>query len=68
MGYKSTKYIDLLFLLKTKIGLTLGYGYDFRAKGNEVEVQKSGSEIFAKYSFNIASPEKASEEVPEQEQ
>ncbi len=67
MGYKSTQYIDLLFLLKTKIGLTLGYGYDFRAKGNEVEVQKSGSEIFAKYSFNIASPPPPPDEAPEEE-
>ena len=56
----SKKYIRKIYIL--------GYGYDFRAKGNEVEVQKSGSEIFAKYSFNIASPEKTSEEVPEQEQ
>jgi len=68
MGYKSTQYIDLLFLLKTKIGLTLGYGYDFRAKGNEVEVQKSGSEIFAKYRFNIGFPPPPPDEAPEGEE
>ena len=44
-GYKSTRYFNLVALLRTKIGLTLGYGYDFKWESNYVEVQKTGTEL-----------------------
>lgn len=50
-GYKSTRYFNLVALLRTRIGLTLGYGYDFRGESNDVEVQKTGTELFLKYNF-----------------
>ena len=50
-GYKSTNYFNVMAILSTKIGLSIGYGYDFRGEANDVEVQKTGTEIFLKYNF-----------------
>jgi len=50
-GYKSTRYFNLVALLRTKIGFTIGYGYDFRGESNDVEIQKTGTELFLKYNF-----------------
>ena len=50
-GYKSTRYMNLMAIVKTKFGLSLAYAYDFRGASNDVEVQKSGNEIFLKFKF-----------------
>lgn len=50
-GYKSTKYMNVMAIVKTKFGLSLAYAYDFRGASNDVEVQKSGNEIFLKFKF-----------------
>jgi type IX secretion system PorP/SprF family membrane protein len=50
-GYKSTRYMNVMAIIKTKFGLSLAYAYDFRGSSNDVEVQKSGSEIFLKFNF-----------------
>ena len=50
-GYKSTRYMNVVAIVKTKFGLSLAYAYDFRGASNDVEVQKSGNEIFLKFNF-----------------
>ena len=50
-GYKSTRYMNVMAIIKTKFGLSLAYAYDFRGASNDVEVQKSGNEIFLKFNF-----------------
>ena len=50
-GYKSTNYFNVMAILSTKIGISIGYGYDFRGEANDVEVQKTGTELFLKYNF-----------------
>mgnify|MGYP001182570334 CR=1 FL=1 len=50
-GYKSTRYMNLMAIVKTKFGLSVAYAYDFRGASNDVEVQKSGNEIFLKFNF-----------------
>ena len=50
-GYKSTRYMNVMAIIKTKFGLSLAYAYDFRGASNDVEVQKSGDEIFLKFNF-----------------
>ena len=50
-GYKSTQYMNVMAIIKTKFGFSLAYAYDFRGASNDVEVQKSGSEIFLKFKF-----------------
>lgn len=50
-GYKSTRYMNVMAIVKTKFGLSLAYAYDFRGASNDVEVQKSGNEIFLKFNF-----------------
>ena len=50
-GYKSTRYMNVMAIVKTKFGLSLAYAYDFRGASNDVEVQRSGSEIFLKFTF-----------------
>lgn len=50
-GYKSTRYMNVMAIIKTKFGLSLAYAYDFRGTSNDVEVQRSGSEIFLKFTF-----------------
>jgi type IX secretion system PorP/SprF family membrane protein len=50
-GYKSTRYMNVMAIVKTKFGLSLAYAYDFRGSSNDVEVQRSGSEIFLKFNF-----------------
>lgn len=50
-GYKSTRYMNVMAIVKTKFGLSLAYAYDFRGASNDVEVQRSGSEIFLKFKF-----------------
>ena len=50
-GYKSTRYMNVMAIVKTKFGLSLAYAYDFRGAANDVEVQRSGSEIFLKFNF-----------------
>ena len=50
-GYKSTRYMNVMAIIKTKFGLSLAYAYDFRGASNDVEIQKSGNEIFLKFKF-----------------
>ena len=50
-GYKSTKYMNVMAIIKTKFGLSLAYSYDFRGAANDVEVQRTGNEIFLKFNF-----------------
>ena len=50
-GYKSTKYMNVMAIIKTKFGLSLAYSYDFRGPANDVEVQRTGNEIFLKFNF-----------------
>ena len=50
-GYKSTRYLNVMAIVKTKFGLSIAYAYDFRGASNDVEVQKSGNEIFLKFNF-----------------
>ena len=50
-GYKSTRYMNVMAIIKTKFGLSLAYAYDFRGSSNDVEIQRSGSEIFLKFNF-----------------
>ena len=50
-GYKSTRYMNVMAIVKTKFGLSLAYAYDFRGASNDVEVQRSGNEIFLKFNF-----------------
>ena len=50
-GYKSTRYMNVMAIIKTKFGLSLAYAYDFRGASNDVEVQRSGNEIFLKFNF-----------------
>ena len=50
-GYKSTRYMNLMAIVKTKFGLSLAYAYDFRGASNDVEVQRTGNEIFLKFKF-----------------
>ena len=50
-GYKSTRYMNVMAIINTKFGLSIAYAYDFRGAANDVEVQKSGSEIFLKFKF-----------------
>ena len=50
-GYKSTRYMNVMAIVKTKIGLSLAYAYDFRGAANDVEVQRNGNEIFLKFNF-----------------
>ena len=40
-GYKSTRYMNVMAIVKTKFGLSLAYAYDFRGASNDVEVQRS---------------------------
>ncbi|MEK9604098.1 MAG: PorP/SprF family type IX secretion system membrane protein, partial [Flavobacteriaceae bacterium] len=48
-GYKTTQYMNVMAIIKTKFGFSLAYAYDFRGASNDVEIQKSGSEIFLKF-------------------
>jgi type IX secretion system PorP/SprF family membrane protein len=50
-GYKTTQYMNVMAIIKTKFGFSLAYAYDFRGASNDVEIQKSGSEIFLKFKF-----------------
>lgn len=50
-GYKSTRYMNVMAIVKTKFGLSVAYAYDFRGASNDVEVQRSGNEIFLKFNF-----------------
>jgi len=50
-GYKSTKYMNVMAIVKTKFGLSVAYAYDFRGASNDVEVQRTGNEIFLKFNF-----------------
>jgi|TARA_B100002019_G_C21231280_1_gene580228 hypothetical protein len=43
--------MNVMAIIKTKFGLSLAYAYDFRGTSNDVEVQRSGSEIFLKFTF-----------------
>ena len=38
-------------ILSTKIGLSIGCGYGFRGEAYDVEMQKTGTELFLKYNF-----------------
>jgi type IX secretion system PorP/SprF family membrane protein len=50
-GYKSTRYMNVMAIVKTKFGLSIAYAYDFRGPSNDVEVQRSGNEFFLKFNF-----------------
>ena len=50
-GYKTTRYMNVMAIVKTKFGLSLAYAYDFRGPANDVEVQRAGNEIFLKFKF-----------------
>ena len=43
--------MNVMAVVKTKFGLSLAYAYDFRGAAHDVEVQRSGSEIFLKFNF-----------------
>ena len=43
--------MNVMAIVKTKIGLSLAYAYDFRGAANDVEVQRNGNEIFLKFNF-----------------
>ena len=51
-GYKSTRYMNVMVIVKTKFGLSLAYAYDFRGAANDVEIQRTGNEIFLKFNFD----------------
>ena len=50
-GYKSTGYSNVMLIVKTKLGLTLAYAYDFGTPAGQAAVTKSGNEIFLKFKF-----------------
>ena len=50
-GYKSTRYMNVIAIVKTNFGLSLAYAHDFRGAANDVEVQRTGNEIFLKFNF-----------------
>tara|TARA_A100001011_G_scaffold375470_1_gene437034 strand:+ start:2718 stop:2849 length:132 start_codon:yes stop_codon:yes gene_type:complete len=41
-----------MVIVKTKFGLSLAYAYDFRGAANDVEIQRTGNEIFLKFNFD----------------
>mgnify|MGYP005750251067 FL=1 len=43
--------MNVMAIVKTKFGLSIAYAYDFRGPSNDVEVQRSGNEIFLKFNF-----------------
>ncbi|MDA9184429.1 PorP/SprF family type IX secretion system membrane protein [Flavobacteriaceae bacterium] len=50
MGYKSIDYAFVMFMLKLKMGIDIGYATDFGV-GNNSNISRSGFELFAKYRF-----------------
>jgi len=50
MGYKSIDYAYVMFMLKLKMGIDIGYATDFGV-GNNSNLSRTGFELFAKYRF-----------------
>jgi hypothetical protein len=50
MGYKSIDYAFVMFMLKLKMGIDIGYATDFGV-GDNSNISRTGFELFAKYRF-----------------
>jgi len=50
MGYKSIDYSYVMFMLKLKMGIDIGYATDFGV-GDNSNRPRTGYELFAKYRF-----------------
>lgn len=50
IGYKSIDYAFVMFMLKLKMGIDIGYATDFGV-GDNINIPRSGFELFAKYRF-----------------
>ena len=50
MGYKSIDYAFVMFMLKLKMGIDIGYATDFGV-GDNRNISRTGFELFAKYRF-----------------
>ena len=50
-GYKSTGFINLILILKTKFGFTIAYAYDYPSPEENPAIARSGSEFFIKFKF-----------------
>jgi hypothetical protein len=50
-GYKSTGFINLILILKTKFGFTIAYAYDYPSPEENLAIARSGSEFFIKFKF-----------------
>jgi len=51
MGYKSIDYAFVMFMLKLKMGIDIGYATDFGV-GDNRNISRTGFELFAKYRFS----------------
>jgi hypothetical protein len=50
MGYKNIDYSYVMFMLKLKMGIDIGYATDFGV-GDNSNRPRTGYELFAKYRF-----------------
>ena len=50
-GYKSTGYVNVLLIVKTKFRLTAAYAYDFGTPFGSATIITSGTETFLKFKF-----------------